>query len=254
MDDIYGIIILLLNRKDFRNSITVNKRWYTSASWKLKVERDYAHMSIFLTGTSPKERYLLFSSYIPEDDVDGEDLAPTLFEHVRDERKMLYSKISIKDLLCSNKEALLLACIIGIDKYSLETCRWGFKSIKIIQKEHGGDCVKMSCTCYTCFYENRFSEGVQVINRWRDVYSDISIFDVACIIVSVKPLYEARHTARKNAARSSDRLNLYFDYDTYPFFDMKIPEQMDHWLSLTLDKQQEIISEVTTEIRKVIPS
>lgn len=250
MDDICRQILMLLSPKSLRSKLSVNRYWYGLTSevfWKNKVDQDYYFMGKCLQDKSYKDKYYTFSLIF-------EDEGHVIFGHHRNANNMLYSSVSIKELLKDNVDALVLASIIGIDQFDLETCGWKFDRTSLILNDHCGDCIKVPCTCFKCYFENSLIIGLRNLNTWRNVY-DISIFEVSCIIVSTKPIYKERFILRSKykerfILRSDGRPDTsYCDYDKYPFIEMNPTEQMQCWLNLTDEQRDKIKNEINEMIK-----
>lgn len=245
MDDIIKLIIMNLKLSDIYACLYINKYWSEHTSkiltddkfWKLQIDKRYYFMGKCLQGKSYKDKYLTFSS-ISEDEVH------VIFGHYRNVNKMLYSEISIRELLKDNVDALILASIIGFDQCDLETCRWKFDMTADILNYHCGDCNKVSFACVICSFENSLILGLKNLNTWISAY-DVSIFEIACIIVSTKHIYEDRRKIRY-CDRSDD---CWLDFDEYPFIEMTLKEQMQCWLDLTDERRGKIKDEINEMIK-----
>lgn len=180
---------MLLPPKSFRYALMTGKYLYSLTDdlfWKNKVDRDYYFLNAFLQDKTDRDRYYIFSSGVT---------TGVLFEHKRDGIQSLESKIKIGDLLKENIELVLLASILGIEDWEMVMIQRRFDNIKNITNTHFGDCIKMACTCMTCYYEYDLTEGLKLLNDWKNVY-DMGIFDIACVLISIKPLHEQRYQER----------------------------------------------------------
>lgn len=239
MDDIWKQILILLPPKSLRNIFISSNYFYTLPDqlfWKDKVNRDYHCLTGFLQSKNHKDRYYLFSSDIK---------VSILFEHTYDDDSILHTETNLKNVLVNNIELSLLIAIHGNEELETESFSSRFYGLKNIEDHHVEKYIVHSFTCILCYFEDLLVVGLKLFNKWKDIY-DISIFEISCIILSIKPLHEERYRERYSMPSVTLIID---DYEKYPFIKMSIDEQMKYWMELTNEQRDKIRNDLNDLIK-----